>query len=355
MAATLPSDTQARQRWVFLPAALLLFLTLAGQSATATEAVRLGWQTPWATQGQVVMALTHTNIPSVAGVEIDPIGFSYGAPLNSAALAGSVDVLFTADQPAAVLLSKTDQFVIVARLMYNRVCLYVPPRSPIRRISDLRDKTLMGPVGAAAERIALDFLRQASVPLDQLRLGSLDMAQQAALLQRADGGAWRGTDALYGFDPLPALFEQKRQARMLHCGNVLSVVLASRQMIQQRPQDLGAFLRAYALAWYFYARNPRLANAWFSTDSRLGVGNDVLDKCASVEPNRYARTIGDLRLTFTEPDYRTLEEALAFLRQRDIVREPLDLRTRVNLRPLRSVLSGDLATLYRRVRPLAPR
>src|SRR5262245_11714207 len=95
----------------------------ASTQASAAERVRLGWQTPWATQGQLVMALKNSNIPELAGSDLDYLGFAYGGPLNQAALAKGVDVLLTADQPAIALIARKTGFKIVSRLMYNRTCL----------------------------------------------------------------------------------------------------------------------------------------------------------------------------------------------------------------------------------------
>lgn len=331
---------------------LLIVLSAASAMPAMAAPVRLGWQVPWATQGQLVMGLTRTNIPALAGVQIEPVGFSYGAPLNSAALAGEVDVLLTADQPALVLLSKTDRFAIVARMMYNRVCIYVPPASPIRGLRQLKGRQVLGPVGAAAERVAIAAVKQAGVAAADVTWGNLDMAGQAALLKRgAERGSWPGADALYGFDPLPAVFEEAGQARMLSCGNVVSFVLASRDMIEKRPQELQAFLRAFALSWSFFATQPKLANRWFAEEARLDVSDAVLDKCAAVEPNRQARTVGALRLTLSDADYKSLAATLAFLRERELVREPLDVRKRVDLWPLQAALKSDLAALAKQVRP----
>ncbi len=340
-----------RDSVVFRKLFSIVLLAVLAAIPAAAQPIRLGWQVPWATQGQLVMGLTHTNIPALTGVRIEPVGFSYGAPLNSAALAGEVDVLLTADQPALVLLSKGDRFAIVARMMYNRVCIYVPPSSPIHGLRELKGKQVLGPVGAAAERVAIAAVQQAGVATADVTWGNLDMAGQSALLKRdAEGGSWPGADALYGFDPLPAVFEEAGQARMLSCGNVVSFVLASRDMIEKRPRELQAFLRAFALSWHFFATQPKLANRWFAEEARLDVSDAVLDKCASVEPNRQAKKVGDLRLTLNDADYKTLDSTLAFLRGREIVREPLDVHKVVDLRPLQAALKGDLATLAKQVR-----
>jgi ABC-type nitrate/sulfonate/bicarbonate transport system substrate-binding protein len=336
-----------------MTAVLLAAFTFAAWHSTSASAepIRLGWQIPWATQGQLVMGLKHTNIPKLAGIDLAYPGFTYGGPLNRAALAGEVDVLLTADQPALVLLSRGDRFVIVARMMYNRVCLYVPPQSNIKTLKDIEGKRLLGPVGAAAERVAFAELRAAGVNTDKLRAGSFDMSQQSAMIKTATSKeSWPGVDALYGFDPFPAIFELDGQARMLNCSNVVSVVVASRDMIEKRRPELESFLRAFALSWYHYAQSPRQVNQWFSVESRLNVGDDVLDKCASVEPNRWVKSLGDLRLTFNDADYKTLDDAMNFLVERGVVKAKFDYRKLMDLNPLKTALSGpDLNKLYGQV------
>ena len=100
--------------------------------------IRIGWQTSWATQGQLVSVLVHTDILEKNGFVGEFKGFAYGAPLNEGALAGAVDALFTADQPALSLAAKVPAWGIVGRLMYNRVGLFVPSTSPVKSAKDLK-------------------------------------------------------------------------------------------------------------------------------------------------------------------------------------------------------------------------
>ena len=74
----------------------LLFFGVSVATAAAADPIRLGWQTTWATQGQLVVGLQKSNIPELVGVELDYPGFAFGGPLNQAALAGQVDLLLTA-------------------------------------------------------------------------------------------------------------------------------------------------------------------------------------------------------------------------------------------------------------------
>lgn len=333
--------------------ACLLLVVLVGTSTavTASDTLRLGWQIPWATQGQLVMGLKHTNIPEMLDLNIEYIGFTYGGPLNRAALAKEVDVLLTADQPALVLMSRDPSFRIVARMMYNRVCIYVPPQSPVTELQQLSNKIVMGPVGAAAERVAMAAMSRSGVDLKSVSVGSLDMAQQSALLTRTkDPKTWPGVDALFGFDPLPAVFDEKGQARILNCGKVVSMVLASREMLETRRQELEAFLSAFVLSWHYFAQNPQAVNGLFSKESRLNVSDAVLDQAASIEPNRWVKSFDDLRLTFIDDDFSVLKDANDFLLERKIIKKRIDAKAYMELDSLKTALGRpDLKDMIQKI------
>lgn len=298
---------------------LLGFVFAAPHAAAAPETLRLGWQTPWATQGQLVSVLQRTNIPDLVGLDLQYTGFSYGAPLNRAALAGSVDVLLTADQPAAALIDKGGKFKIVGRMMYNRTCVYTHPSSRIKSLADLKQGRVMGPSGAAAERIAANMLNKAGVDAAGITWGDLDMAGQAALLRGAAGAAWTNVDALYGFDPLPAVWEQAEKVRSLGCGRVVSFVVASKELIDSRPQALAKFLRAFSLAWHAYAKEPARANAWFKEISGLDIPDEALERSAAIEPNKAAKRLADIDLQISDEDRATFSDAAEFLRKKGLV------------------------------------
>jgi hypothetical protein len=93
-------------------------------------------------------------------------------------------------------------------------------------------------------------------------------------------------------------------------------------------------------------------NRWFSAESRLNVGDDVLDKAASIEPNRWVKSMGDLRLTLIDSDYETINTAMDFLLDRGIVKSKFDYRKFVDFKPLDAALSGqNLIGLYNQIRP----
>jgi ABC-type nitrate/sulfonate/bicarbonate transport system substrate-binding protein len=340
------------RRW--LACYSLGFVAVVGAAPADAKTIRLGWQTTWATQGQLVIGLKRSNIPQLAGIELEYPGFAYGGPLNQAALAGQVDILLTADQPAVALMSRTNKFKIVARMMYNRTCVYVPPSSPLTGLADLAGKSVGGPVGAAAERIALAAMTEAGVDLASVRFGNIDMERQAILLSaQAKDSKWSAFDALYGFDPMPAVFETSGAVRMLHCGQVVSVIMASEEMLTARKAELKNFLVAFLLSWKLFAQEPAALNARYLKEVDLSFSARALEIAAAVEPNMRAESIDQIRMTFSEQDLKTIDKASDFLVGRKAIAKPLDVRSpkHLDLTALSEAVASGLATqLLPRVR-----
>lgn len=292
----------------------LAALLSCGGASPQPGMVRVGWQTPWATQGQVVQVLKHTNALELHGLKAEYKGFNYGGPLNEAALAGEVDVIFTADQPAATLLARGSKWTIVARLMYNRVAIYVPPDSDIRSVVELKGKRVAMPFGAAAQRVALKAMQDAGLDPDKdVTSVNLDIYEQNNIVQAGDRRSWGSIDALVGFDPTPAIFESKGLARMLYVGRVVSLVLMSDDYLRKHPDESTRFLQAFIRSWHYYATHQAQANDWFLQESRLQFDPSVLDTAAAVEPNIKARAVGDIRATLNQEDIDTMEAAARFL------------------------------------------
>ena len=315
----------------------MLIACACGQSApqatsTADIPIRIGWQTTWATQGQIAQTLMHTNVLSKNGLEGSFVGVSYGAPLNEAALADEVDVIFTADQPAAALLARTPDWVIIGRLMFNRVGLYVPPESPIKMVADLKGKTIAMPFGAAAQRVALKAIAETGLdPTQDITAINLDITEQAAVIQKGTLSSWGDIDAMAGFDPTMAVFETTQTARMLHIGQVTSVIVMSKMYIQKYPEAPTHFLKAFQEASFYYATHVSDANEWFREASQLTFDDTVLTLSASVEPNLNAKVITDIDLQLTPGLIDGLQEAADFVYQMGLAKQQITMPNHIDM------------------------
>lgn len=294
--------------------------------------IKIGWQIPWATQGQLAQILKYTDILERHGLSGNFKGFNYGGPLNEAALAKQVDVIFTADQPAATLLTKSPDWVIIGRLMYNRVSLYVPPQSPITAVSDLRGKTVAMPFGAAAQRMALKAEKDAGLdPATDVKNINLDIYEQSDLVKDPNATKWGEIDALAGFDPTPAIFEEKGLIRNLAVGKIVSVIVMSKDFIKLHPEAPVKFLQAFYDSYDYYRNNIQEADEWFTKESNLSITPKALQLAASIEPNLHVESKKDIRLGFNDDDYKTLQEAADFIYDQSLVKAKINMKDYIDL------------------------
>lgn len=281
--------------------------------------IRIGWQIPWAVEGQLTQVLKHTSLLANNGLEGEFKGFSYGGPLNEGALAGDVDIIFTADQPAATLLAKNSNWVIIGRLMYNRVSLYVPPLSSINSVIDLRGKTVAMPFGAAAQRMALKAEQDAGLnPKKDVNNINLGIYEQSDLVRDPNAVKWGDIDAMAGFDPTPAIFEEKGLVKNLQVGKVVSVIMMSKNFINKNPSAPQKFMQAFYGAYDFYRKNVEQANQWFIEEAKLDITPKALEIAASLEPNLNSTT-DKIRIDFNDDDYKIIQEAADFIYDQGLV------------------------------------
>ncbi|THB77195.1 MAG: hypothetical protein D6B25_07505 [Desulfobulbaceae bacterium] len=301
-------------------AALLLFCSVFSITTTLLAAdtvkVRIGWQIPWATQGQLVQVLKHTDILEKNGLSAEFVGRTYGPVLNELAMADEIDIVLTADQPAAALFSKDKGWIGVGKLMYNRTLTYVPPNSPVKSLEELKGKTVGIPIGAAAERITVAALKRAGLdPKKDVNIINLGIREQGPLvLKDKDAEKWGTIDALSGFDPTPAIFEAKGYINVLDVGKVCSLVLMNENFIAKNQGVAEKFMQALFDAYDYYRQNVEQANGWFMKEAGLkGADQKACNVAASIEPNVSAKSRSEIRVTLTDEDYVILEEAAEFM------------------------------------------
>jgi sulfonate transport system substrate-binding protein len=293
----------------------ILCAAIVSNGAAAPTKVRIGWQIPWATQGQIVQIWKHTDILKKNGIEAEFIGRTFGPELNELALSDSVDVILTADQPAATLFSKDKGWVGIGRLMYNRTPIYVPPKSSIKTVTDLKGKTLGLPLGAAAERTTLQALEKEKLSAKEVTLINVDIKEQGALVRAdKDKTKWKNFDALAGFDPIPAILEAEGVARVIHSGKVVSMVLMSEKAIKKTSDLPTKTLKALVEAYDYYRLHTEEADKWFLEESHLEDPKFAACKLsASMEPNLTVSTPKEIRVSFNEEDFKTMQSAADFI------------------------------------------
>lgn len=298
------------KKYFFLAA--ILFLSLNSVYAESGEKIRIGWQKPWATQGQLVTILKTTDILKKNKIKnVEFIGANSGPELNELAVAKEIDIILTADQPAALLFSKSDEWLGIGRLMYNRTSTYVPLTSDIKTLKDLKKKTVGVPIGAAAERILVGGLSEAGLnPKEDVKILNLAMTEQSPLIQKSSNEkTWGDFDALSGFDPIPAVLETQNKVRSIHSGKVVALVLLNKKLLAKDKALAGRIMRSIQDAYAYYKKNTKSIDELYAKEVNASFTPEALKLAASVEPNV---TTAKISTTLSEEDFKLLQEAADF-------------------------------------------
>jgi len=313
---------------------VLLFLTEVVAETNSDGAakhpdLRIGWQTTWATKGQLVQILQKTSILKDQSLNSEFVGFAYGAPLNQAALAGNVDVVLTADQPALTLISKDPNWEIIGRLMYNSGALMVRPNSPYKTISDLKGKTIAVPFVAAVHRVLIELETKAGLKPDEdiknVNLG-INEIQNLAVAGKESG--WGTIDGMMVWDPTPFILEGKGLVRTIARGDITAVILMHKSKTANTaiPEK---FLKAMREAYWYYRQHKGEANQWFATAANIDYDLEVLNKSAAPEPNLSANSREDIHLKLSAADIRNLKVVADFLFDKKLIDKQPDIDSAV--------------------------
>lgn len=287
--------------------------------------LNIWWQIPWSIQWQIVQVLKNTEILNENWLNWNFKWFLYWAPLNEAWLAWDVDLILTADQPAAVLLSKApNDWIIVWRLMYNRVSLYTPIDSDLKNISDLKWKNIALPFWAAVQRFAIKEVLNAWLKLnDSVNILNLWMEEQVSLINKWENNwKWWEYYSMAWFDPVPAILEEKWLIKNLSDDKIVALILVSRKSINKNPNIVKNIRNSFNLAWDYYKNNKKQANDWFNSESKLNASENALKITEKYEPN----FTQEIRLDLNNDDIKIIQEAADFLYEQKLIKNKINMK-----------------------------
>jgi len=355
---TTESNLKFRQVLEILCCGLFTFLVLlaceARGSGGADSAVpiRIGWQIPAATQGQVLQVLKRTSILEDHGLKPILVPFSYGGPQVEAAFAGQLDVFFSGDQPAINLIARGGKWKIVARLFEDAVGIIVPPNSAIKSVEDLKGTTVASPFGSVAHRDA--FLEQEAAGLDSEKdvlNKNLDILEIRRRVQAGGNETWDGFDAAVVWDPLVSHLELEGLAHNLTSGRYLGVVTVSDEFIASHPQAVVQFLIALVRSWDFFSRNPDRVMQWYIDDTRLDYTPESLI-AARLDSNFAATSLNEISLDLNSNHIATLERSASWAR--DSGEGSVDISQAVDTKLLRTAMADITNSQFEEIQVILP-
>ena len=166
--------------------------------------LRVAWMTSWATAGQIVEALIHTDITERNGVEVEFKSFLFGPPMNEAALTGGVDTTIVGDVPAISLLAASDNWSVVSRTIYFPYALMVRSDIEVNSIEQLRGKTVGVPFGSGPQPTLYRWLEEAG-----LKIGKTVDVINLLPNEMAEAIRARRVDAIMAWEPTMTILEKR--------------------------------------------------------------------------------------------------------------------------------------------------
>lgn len=256
---------------IFLAAAAAALL--AGGASAEGRRIRVGYPSAGALiNGQVGAVLANTDILAKNGLEAEVIPFLYGTQMQEALLAGKIDVALTSEANFVNLAVKYPCKVIATLGSAGRIAVMVKEGSPIRKVADLKGRTVCTVFGTSAHYPAVQWLLKAGLdPAKDVKLVHMAAAEGRAALVKGD------LDAIVIWDPFVEDFVEKKAARVLEANpSFLTTTVASADFLKNSPEAAEDFLVALQQAALYMARNHAQVNEWLS--KTMGVAPGIIDK-----------------------------------------------------------------------------
>lgn len=295
--------------------------------------MNIGYQSLWATGGEIFETLKRTNILELNGIKGNFKTFTYGGPLGEAAVAGEIDNIFAADAPVLRAVARIPGAKVLARTHDQRFAI-IAQRDFKGGLVDLRGKTLSGPFGTTTFPRCIEHIVAAGIrdPFKEIKIINQDVAEQATSLQS------RAVDAVTTWDPT--------QERLIQAGYKVLYAskpgegggwmgLSGKFLSKYGEEGAVRFLKAWIMAAWWTSNNIETAHDWFAETSRIDKG--LLR--VSAQADRYLKSkVADIKtmdFVIDEDQMRASQRVMDFLHAQKLLQARMDVAQYLDMRYIR--------------------
>jgi ABC-type nitrate/sulfonate/bicarbonate transport system substrate-binding protein len=320
-------------RFLFLA---MFGLAIVNQPALAEPVkITLGYQSLWATSGEVYEVLRHTNILELNGIKADFKTFTFGGPLGEAAVAGEIDNIFAADAPVLRAAARIPGSKIFFRTHDARFGILVQADFQGTRLQDLKGKKLSGPFGTTTFPRAIRAVVAAGVkdPFSEMTIINQDIAEQVSAMQS------KLVDAVTTWDPTMQRMLDQKIAKILWEApkgeNTGMQAISGNWLKAHSESDVINFTKAWIMATWWTSHNVDQAHQWFAATSRLSP--DLLKLATDYDRNmsKPIEDINKINLTITDEDIESTQQVMDFLYERKLLSTKMDVKPYFDMGPLK--------------------
>lgn len=301
-------------------------LVLAEDVSSNTPRIAISWMRSWATAGQVMEAMTRTNIPSLYHSHATFPNFLFGPQMNEAALSGSVDGTNTGVVPTVSLLAASDAWVVVARLVDFEVSTVARKGSKIEHIRDLRGKKVGVPFGGGSHPYIIQRLNTAGLQIGtgqtKVTLINIKPSEQPLALEAGN------VDAIGTWEPQTTITTGRGYGKVIDSFRHNGFVTVRKELVEKHPEEIVALLKAYVEAHYFVAMHHDQTDQWFAQTS--GYELPLVKSIHSIEANHAVKDIKKISISITDKDIELANGVARTMYDSGMIRENVDFGRRVD-------------------------
>ncbi|MBG0794466.1 ABC transporter substrate-binding protein [Methylocystis sp. H62] len=261
--------------------------------------IRIGWQTAWSQQGQVIQALLHSNAQELVQFKLTLTGFLFGPDLNEAAIAQSIDVTNAGIVPVVNLIAASPKWTIVGRQVDFDISVVASQASKIKKPNDLRGKRFGVPIGGGSHPYAIDLVRKEGIPegTGANSVEIINVSPSDMLLALRAGQV----DAVACWDPVTtlALTEGHHLVVSTRYGGFIT---APSLLIRNRREQLVRLLAGYGLAYKLARENKDRVDRLYAESAKLKL--DLVQKLPVTDRDLVASARG---LPVISPQLETIQ------------------------------------------------
>jgi sulfonate transport system substrate-binding protein len=301
---------------------------IGAEGSTGQEKpIQVGWMTSWATAGQIINSMIHTNISALYGAPLIFRSFLFGPDINEAALHGEVDCANNGLVPTISLLAASPDWVIVARLSEGPLSIVARKGSNIKTIADLKGKSVAVPFGGGSHPFLLQKLEDAHLQIgdgpDKVNLVNLKPDDQAVAMQQGS------VDAVGTWEPQTAIMVARGVGDVIDRERHLGVITVRKSIAAKHPEAIVRLLKCYMEASYFVAGHQDEAYKWYATTARLD--ENVRKYITEIEPNLKAKSAKDINIDLTTKDLALGQRFADTMLKAELIPAAVDFRGRTDL------------------------
>jgi ABC-type nitrate/sulfonate/bicarbonate transport system substrate-binding protein len=274
---------------------VLALSTLNGCKEKSDTRLVVGWQTAWATAGQIIETLDHTNITTLYGSNATFRNFLYGPDMIEAGLGGDIDATTLGIVPIISLLAINDDWTVVCRLIDFSTTTIAKEESGIETFADIKGKKLGVPFGASgAYPYILLRMEENEMTTENTELINVSPAEAVVILQQG------GIDALGIWEPTSTIIENKGIGKVIDEKRYIGFVAVKKSLIEKNPDEVVGLIKSLIEANWYVVQNRKQTDEWFAKRSNFDL--DLLNKIRIIEPNLKAQNVEDVSVSISPED-----------------------------------------------------